>query len=57
MSVAMATSFIAYLSDQYGFGKVSDFCFGMGSFEQTFGTDYQSAYDSWAEWIMTTYGE
>ena len=57
MSVAMATSFIAYLSDQYGFGKVSDFCFGMDSFEQSFGIDYQSAYDSWAEWIMTTYGE
>jgi len=57
MSVAMATSFIAYLSDKYGFGKVSDFCFGMDSFEQSFGTDYQSAYDSWAEGILTTYGE
>ena len=57
MSVCMATSFIAYLSDQYGFDKVSDFCFGMDNFEKAFGTDYQSAYDSWAEWIIGTYGE
>ena len=57
MSVCMATSFIAYLSDQYGFDKVSEFCFNMDNFENAFGTDYQSAYDSWAEWIKATYGE
>ena len=57
MSVCMATSFIAYLSDKYGFEKVSDFCFGMDSFEKTFGTDYQSAYASWTEWILDAYGE
>ena len=57
MSVMMATSFIAYLSDKYGFEDVSDFCFGMDSFEKTFGTDYQTAYSSWTEWILETYGE
>ena len=57
MSVCMATSFIAYLSDQYGFDKVTEFCFDEVDFEAAFGTDYQSAYDSWSEWILSTYGE
>lgn len=57
MSVAMATSFIAYLSERYGFSVVSDFCFSEKTFDDAFGTDYQSAYDDWAEWITETYGE
>ncbi len=56
MSVAMATSFIAYLSEQYGFDTVSKFCFGTDSFEKCFGTDYQTAYDDWSSWIIETYG-
>ena len=57
MSVSMATSFIAYLADQYGFSAVSDFCFGGKTFKKTFGIDYQSAYDSWTKWIIETYGD
>ena len=57
MSVIMATSFMAYLSEQYGFSVVSDFCFSEKTFADAFGTDFQSAYDSWAEWIIETYGE
>lgn len=57
MSVMMATSFIAYLSEQYGFDTVSAFCFGDSTFEEAFGTDWQSAYDSWNAWILETYGE
>ena len=57
MSVMMATSFIAYLSDKYGFENVSDFCFSQKKFDDAFGTDWQSAYDEWSQWIIETYGE
>lgn len=57
MSVLMAASFIAYLSDQHGFSEVSDFCFGEKSFEDAFGMDYQKAYENWTGWILETYGE
>ena len=57
MSVCMASSFIAYLADTYGFDRVSDFCFGQASFTEAFGTDYASAYESWSNWILQTYGE
>ena len=57
MSVCMATSFIAYLSDRYGFEKVSGFCFGQAGFEESFGTDYESAYGDWSERILATFGE
>ena len=57
MSVLMAASFIAYLSDQHGFAEVSDFCFGEKSFEGAFGMDYQKAYEDWTGWILETYGE
>ena len=56
MSVCMATSFIAYLSDQDGFDKVSDFCFGMDNFEKCFGKDYETVYADWSSWIIGTYG-
>ena len=57
MSVSMASSFIAYLSNQYGFDTVSKFCFGDQTFEDAFATDWQSAYDSWSAWILDTYGD
>ena len=56
MSVSMAASFIAFLSDKYGFDKVSEFCFHNADFEEVFGTDWQSAYDEWSGWILETYG-
>lgn len=56
MSVCMATSFVAFLADEYGFSEVSAFCFGKLSFEQAFGTDFNSAYDAWSENILNTVG-
>ena len=56
MSVIMAASFIAWLSDTYGFGSVSDFCFGRAAFEEAFGTDFAAAYQSWSGYILQTYG-
>ena len=57
MSVLMAASFIGYLSDQYGFDTVSRFCFEDADFKDAFGTDWQTAYDSWMGWILENYGE
>ncbi|MBR5740262.1 MAG: zf-HC2 domain-containing protein [Firmicutes bacterium] len=56
MTVMMATSFIGYLSNQYGFDKVSDLCFSNKSFTEAFGTDWQTEYDNWSAWIMENYG-
>jgi len=56
MSVCMATSFVAFLADEYGFSTVSAFCFGQLGFEQAFGTDFNSAYDAWATHILTAVG-
>lgn len=55
MSVCMATSFMGYLSDKYGFDKVSDFCFNDKEFEEVFGVDWQKEYDTWSAWILETY--
>lgn len=57
MSVCMATSFVAFLADEYGFSEVSAFCFGQLSFEQAFGTEFNSAYDAWSAHILSTAGE
>lgn len=55
MSVSMATSFIAWLTGQYGFENVSSFCFGRMSFDEAFHTSFDEAYESWSEWILSTY--
>lgn len=57
MSVFMAVSFLSYLSDKYGLDKVTAFCFSDMSFNQAFGSDFQTEYDSWSEWILAKYGE
>ena len=57
MSVFMAASFIGYLSDNYGFDRVSSFCFGRVGFEEAFGTDFDSAYGEWSAWIVERCGE
>ena len=44
-----------WLDDAYGFEQVSLFCFGQKSFEEAFGTDFQSAFDDWHAWIEQTY--
>ena len=56
MSVCMATSFIAWLSDRYGFDRVSSFCFDQATFEEAFETDYSSAYEEWSAWILQSCG-
>lgn len=55
LSAFMAASFLAWLDDTYGFEQVSLFCFGQKSFEEAFGTDFQSAFDAWQAWIEQTY--
>lgn len=55
LSAFTAASFLAWLDDAYGFEQVSLFCFGQKSFEEAFGTDYQSAFDAWHAWIEQTY--
>lgn len=55
MSAFMAASFLAWLDDEYGFEKLSLFCFGQNSFEEAFETDFQSAFDEWSTWIKQTY--
>lgn len=50
-----AASFLAWLDEAHGFEAVSLFCFGKKSFEEAFGTDFQSAYDAWGAWIIETY--
>ena len=56
MSVCMATSFIAYLSDQHGFENVSAFCYGKETFEEAFGSDFKTEYDRWSSHIVEVYG-
>lgn len=55
MSVCSATSFIARLDDLYGFEAVSAFCFGQKTFDESFGTDFNTAFDAWQAWIIETY--
>ena len=55
MSVFMAASFVAWLSDRYGFETVSEFCFGQKTFDEAFNTDFAAAFDAWKAWIVETY--
>lgn len=57
MSISMAVSFVAWLDKEYGFEALSRFCFGQASFDEAFGTDYQSALDAWTAHIIETYPE
>ncbi|MBQ3486694.1 MAG: zf-HC2 domain-containing protein [Clostridia bacterium] len=55
MSVWMAASFVAWLDDMYGFEAVSAYCFGQKTFDETFGTDFTTAFEAWKAWIVETY--
>ena len=57
LSLVMAVSFIGWLDGKYGFEALSRFCFGQASFDEAFGTDYQSALDAWTAHIIETYPE
>ena len=55
MSVLSASSFVAWLDRQYGFEPLTAFCFGQKTFDEAFGTDFDTAFSAWNEWIMETY--
>lgn len=55
MSAFMAASFIAWLERSYGTESVVDFCFARKSFDEAFGTDFDTAFDAWKAWIIETY--
>ena len=57
MSACMATSFVGYLADQYGFSETSAFCFGQKEFNQAFGTDFDSVYQAWTAQLLEAVGE
>lgn len=57
ISPFMATSFTAWLATNYGFDSVANHCFKTMSFEEAYGVDYQTAYDAWADYILSTYSE
>ena len=57
MSLCMGISLLNYLSDRYGFDKVSVWCFGERSFEEAFGVDYETARADWAHWLEETFQE
>ena len=50
-----AASFLGWLDEAHGFEQVSLFCFGQKSFEEAFGTDFETAYEAWKAWIIDTY--
>ena len=54
LSPAQATSFIAWLTEQYGFEAVSAYCFDQMSFKEAFGTPYKQAVSAWAAWLNET---
>ncbi len=55
LSAFMATSFLGWLDENYGFEQVSLFCFGRMNFEEAFGTDFETAFEDWKAWIIETY--
>ena len=52
LSPAMATSLIGWLTERYGFDKVSAFCFGKTDFQEAFGMTFSEAYDAWSAWLL-----
>ncbi len=50
-----AASFLAWLDESSGFEQLSLFCFGQQTFEESFGTDFHTAYEEWRSWIIQTY--
>ena len=55
LSAFMAASFLAWLDETSGFEQLSLFCFGQNSFEESFGTDFQTAFDQWRSRIEQNY--
>jgi len=54
-TVFSASSFIARLTELYGFEAVTAFCFGQKTFEEAFGTDFDTAFNEWKNRLIETY--
>jgi len=52
MSVAMASSFCAYLAEHYGFDKLTSYCAGQTDFYGAFQTTFDRAYAKWEKSIV-----
>ncbi len=52
MSVAMASSFCAYLAETYGFDKLTSYCAGQNDFVESFGVTFERAFESWKETLL-----
>ncbi|MBO4838344.1 MAG: hypothetical protein J5493_03120 [Lachnospiraceae bacterium] len=55
LSAFMAASFVAWLDEQHGPAPLARFVFGQNTFEESFGTDYDTAFGAWKEWIIEQY--
>jgi len=52
MSVAMASSFCAYLAEHYGFDRLTSYCSGQMDFHEAFGILFDRAYAKWQKTIL-----
>ena len=57
MSVAMASSFCAYLAEHYGFDKLTSYCAGQTDFRGAFGTTFDRAYAKWEKSIVDEFSK
>ena len=52
MSVAMASSFCAYLAEHYGFDRLTSYCSGQMTFKEAFHLSFDRAYSRWQKEIV-----
>ena len=57
MSVAMASSFCAYLAEHYGFDRLTSYCSGQMTFKEAFRTSFERAYAKWEKTIMNEFSK
>ena len=55
LSAFMSASFVAWLDEHYGAAPLSRFVFGQCTFDEAFGTDFDTAFGSWKAWILEHY--
>ena len=57
MSVAMASSFCAYLAEHYGFDRLTSYCSGQMTFKEAFRTSFDRAYAKWEKSILNKFSK
>lgn len=57
MSVMMASSFCAYLADNYGFDQLTSYCAGQLDFKKAFGVSFDRAYERWQKTLDKEFSE